>query len=100
MTTHAERERARGWTAQAINAAYASQGGVCAICGLRGKRGLQADHNHETGAPRGLLCQRCVSMLGRFERSRSLTRQCAPWIRRYGDAGAAYLVRFATQVAP
>lgn len=36
------------------------QGGRCAICRRRpGKRRLAVDHNHSTGAVRGLLCESC-----------------------------------------
>ncbi|QCU78667.1 hypothetical protein E7744_11295 [Citricoccus sp. SGAir0253] len=49
------------------------QGGVCAICGkpetvMRfGKlKTLSVDHNHVTGAPRGLLCQGCNQGIGHF----------------------------------
>lgn len=45
-----------------------AQGGVCAICGNdedgTGQRQLSVDHGHETGAVRGLLCNRCNPMLG------------------------------------
>ena len=38
----------------------AEQGGVCAICGSPPKsRRLHVDHDHRTGAVRGLLCFRC-----------------------------------------
>lgn len=38
----------------------ALQGGRCAICRRRpGKRRLAVDHNHQSGAVRGLLCESC-----------------------------------------
>lgn len=47
------------------------QNGVCAICGrpeiatYNGKiRMLAVDHDHKTGEIRGLLCQRCNTVLG------------------------------------
>ena len=37
-----------------------AQGGGCAICGATPKtRRLHVDHDHRTGAVRGLLCHRC-----------------------------------------
>lgn len=41
-------------------ALFDAQGGGCAICGNAPKtRRLHVDHNHATGAIRGLLCYRC-----------------------------------------
>lgn len=47
-------------------AQYDHQGGRCAVCGeheIAIKRGttqrLAIDHNHKTGAARGLLCMQC-----------------------------------------
>jgi hypothetical protein len=42
-------------------------GGVCQICGNPPKnRPLAIDHDHQTGAIRGLLCNGCNAALGRF----------------------------------
>lgn len=42
------------------------QGGKCALC-QKTKR-LVVDHNHDTGAIRGLLCHGCNTGLGHFEK--------------------------------
>lgn len=48
----------------------AEQGGTCRVCGDPPTTKLLAvDHNHETGAVRGLLCSRCNTALG-------LLREC------------------------
>lgn len=44
----------------------AAQGGVCAVCGSPDNRQLSVDHDHETGAVRGLLCRRCNLGMGCF----------------------------------
>jgi hypothetical protein len=42
----------------------ADQGGGCAICGATPKsRRLNVDHDHKTGAVRGLLCHACNRFL-------------------------------------
>jgi len=41
------------------------QNGVCAVCGKPpDKRRLCIDHDHKTGAVRGLLCRECNTSLG------------------------------------
>ncbi|MBM3661163.1 MAG: hypothetical protein FJW95_16895 [Actinobacteria bacterium] len=46
-----------------------AQGGGCAICGRPEPEGgsLHVDHDHETGAVRGLLCFRCNGALGNLD---------------------------------
>lgn len=50
-------------------AMYELQGGKCAICQIAtGKaRRLAVDHDHETGAPRGLLCNNCNKVVLGFD---------------------------------
>jgi Recombination endonuclease VII len=60
--------RKNGFTPELYNQLYASQGGRCALCGkpqIEGRR-LAGDHDHQTGQPRELLCNRCNPALGLF----------------------------------
>jgi len=63
------------------------QQGCCAICGTQpnGKRQmgtLYVDHDHETGAVRGLLCQRCNSGLGHFRDRSDLLMKALQYLQR------------------
>lgn len=55
------------------DALLVAQRGCCAVCGSpgiapRGKRAkLNVDHDHSTGAIRGLLCHACNAALGRVD---------------------------------
>lgn len=58
------------------------QNHVCAICGepeTTKRNGriihLAIDHDHETGKVRGLLCKRCNTVLGWYERHQEAARQ-------------------------
>jgi len=75
-----DRERARnlaqfGLTIEDYDAMHEAQGGVCAICkqpetsSRNGKvYRLAVDHDHNTGEVRGLLCFKCNSAMGSFEK--------------------------------
>jgi hypothetical protein len=57
-----------GITVEQYDHMLASQGGVCALCGCPPhKKRLSVDHDHNTGAIRGLLCVLCNSTIGRIE---------------------------------
>lgn len=59
----------------------ARQGGVCAICrNPPTGRVLDVDHNHTTGAVRGLLCRGCNTSLGKFKDSPELLRAAAAYL--------------------
>lgn len=69
----------------------ASQGGVCKVCHkleLRrhkdgGAVALHVDHDHETGAVRGLLCHKCNIGLGSFDDNPERLRAAADYIERH-----------------
>lgn len=60
--------RRYGSTPEHFDALMAAQGGCCAICcwspAEGSRRGLVVDHDHVTGAIRGLLCGPCNTGLG------------------------------------
>lgn len=57
--------RRYGITRGQIQAMAQAQGGLCALCRKApGGRGLQVDHDHESGKVRGLLCMPCNVALG------------------------------------
>jgi hypothetical protein len=60
----------------------ALQGGGCAICGSPPvTRRLDIDHNHRTGAIRGLLCARCNRALP-SEKLIPADSALGPWLWR------------------
>ena len=68
---------------------FEAQGGVCAICHqpetcvIRGTTALlSVDHDHRTGAVRGLLCQHCNHGLGRFFDKPELLEEAIAYLRR------------------
>ena len=83
-----------------------AQGGVCGICQQpetksRGfdDRKLSIDHDHETGAVRGLLCGNCNEGIGYFGNDRpDLLRKAATYLDAYyGRTGESFVVRPSSQ---
>lgn len=67
------------------------QSGVCGICGkgepaAHGRTGkqfrLSVDHDHETGAVRGLLCQKCNRAIGLLCEDPALLRKAITYLLR------------------
>ena len=86
-------KRKYGITLADYDRMFDAQGGVCAICGepRPEERTLHVDHDHETGAIRGLLCFRCNNALGDFREEYELFRRAADYLDR--DDELAGIVR-------
>lgn len=55
-----------GMTIEQVNSMYAAQDGKCAVCKIKIEK-FHIDHNHNTGAVRGLLCHRCNVRIGGWD---------------------------------
>lgn len=62
-----DRRRRRGCSPELYQELQEKQHGKCAICGKEANDNLRADHNHQTGKMRGLLCDNCNWGLGNFK---------------------------------
>ena len=64
--------RRKGLDRPGVEALHVRQMRRCAICGTRGEpfgqRGLVVDHDHETGATRGIVCRTCNMGLAAVDR--------------------------------
>lgn len=58
----------------------AAQGGACLLCGGKPESNLHVDHDHGTGAVRGLLCRPCNTGLGMFQEDAALLRRAASYL--------------------
>lgn len=60
----------------------AQQGGVCGICKdeRTSDRRFHIDHDHETGAVRGLLCHACNTGIGSLRDSPDLLRAALTYL--------------------
>jgi hypothetical protein len=56
-----------GFTPEMFNDMLFNQDFKCAICSIEINVSSHADHNHDTGEARGILCSSCNTLLGRLE---------------------------------
>lgn len=61
------RRRKYGLNEKEYNNMLLSQNNICAICNKPSNKTLHIDHNHTTGAIRGLLCSNCNTGIGMFK---------------------------------
>ena len=68
-----------GMSTADYSAMVLSQGGRCKICGVTGLK-LCVDHDHKTGAVRGLLCKHCNFFLGHVEGYPGFQEACIAYL--------------------
>lgn len=82
-------QRDYGMSVVDYNDLLKNQGGLCAVCGVpdgsersnnNGSKRLSVDHDHVTGAIRGLLCASCNQALGQMMDSSVLLRKAADYL--------------------
>ena len=85
--------RRYGLTEKQYEQMLEQQGGVCAICRRKEARtlrgtlcALSVDHDHQTGAVRGLLCYACNTSLGGFRDSPALLERAAEYLKEGSNA--------------
>lgn len=80
-----------GMSARQYDSIFKAQGGRCALCGNPEEeltdsgrvRNLSIDHNHQTGAFRSLLCQRCNHGLGHFRDDIALLEKAITYLKSF-----------------
>ena len=65
---------------------FEKQNGLCLICNKpqTGKR-LAVDHNHKTGAVRGLLCQNCNMALGNVKENITILSKLIIYLKEHNS---------------
>jgi Recombination endonuclease VII. len=65
-----------------------TQNGRCAVClrlPAKGEQRFAFDHNHETGAARGVLCAACNGGLGCFRDNPELLKAAITYLRHWAS---------------
>jgi len=74
-----------GITTAEYDAILVSQGGGCACCGAKANRNgkrLFVDHDHKTGAVRGVLCHKCNAGIGALGDDLAGLRRAVAYLKR------------------
>lgn len=75
-----------GITTEDVDRMLAEQGGACAICVRPFDDTPRIDHDHDTGAVRGLLCHNCNAALGLMRDEPDNLRRAAAYLEKHRDA--------------
>jgi len=80
------RKKHTGFTSEEFEAKLVEQGGKCAICGTDEpgrNKDWNADHCHNTGQKRGLLCNKCNLGIGHLNDDPALLQAALNYLLRY-----------------
>ncbi|WP_344824736.1 endonuclease VII domain-containing protein [Actinocorallia longicatena] len=75
-------KRAYGLTPEGVAAMIESQGGLCALCGV--KAAEHVDHDHRTGKVRGVLCFTCNVALGQLKDDAGMLLKAIAYLQAHG----------------
>ena len=83
-----KRFRRYGVTEEWYNQKIVDQENSCGACGISKEsytrsRFFDVDHCHETGRPRGLLCNRCNMVLGQVNDDTKILKGITRYLRRF-----------------
>lgn len=88
-----KRKARTGFTSALFDATIKAQSNACAICtqpfGVRPANRPNADHCHATKRPRGVLCARCDTMLGKLRDDIQLIKRMADYLENPPAAAVA-----------
>lgn len=89
-----DRRRGTGMVQQVFEDLMTLQGGKCDVCGVAfdDQRRPHADHCHETGRPRGLLCRACNLAEGHIKKTGLDPVEFARRLSRYLSKPPAELI--------
>jgi hypothetical protein len=94
---YAKRKRTEyvyGITNEQVSEILERQNGLCGLCKepLEKGRRQTIDHNHRTGKVRGILHQKCNTILGFHESNPSLYSKILEYLKEYSDDGFAPII--------
>lgn len=85
----AQYKRKYGITYEEVQALKQGCNYTCEVCGLQETQALRGtlfvDHCHKTGRVRGMLCQRCNTILGQCEDSIETLKAAVTYLERFKD---------------
>lgn len=89
QTTRKNKLQRYGLTVEQFSAMLASQSGKCPICQmeLKSPKVPAVDHDHQTGAVRGILCRQCNAAIGQLQDNPTVLRRAAEYLENSSSSG-------------